>query len=351
MPDDREPEERDEPETNADAPDDAAPEESSEVDEIADDGADDGEAAPDETASDEAASDEAVDEDAEAEDTEAELGEVEQDEDEQGEPDADLDESDDELPEPEVEPEPESDYAEEPTVADDEPEETDESLTGRQRLINALRTPRRTQVVAGILLAVVGFAAITQVQTTDADSAYAGTREQDLIDLLSGLAGATERTQSELEELQATKEELENNTSRRNAALEQAENQEEILSVLAGRVPVKGPGLEITIDGYVQVSDFLDLIEELRTNGAEAIDVNGEVRLVADSYVSSTDSGLEIDGHQVSSPYVVSAIGNPGALKTAITVYGGPGTQLEQDDNAEVTSRDVSSMEIRTVTE
>ena len=44
--------------------------------------------------------------------------------------------------------------------------------------------------------------------------------------------------------------------------------------------------MRITIaegDGTVGASDLVDMVQELRTAGAEAIQVNGQVRLVAQS--------------------------------------------------------------------
>ena len=59
----------------------------------------------------------------------------------------------------------------------------------RSRLWRALVKPTRGQLIVAVLLAVVGFAAVTQVRTNTVDDTYAGLREQDLIDVLDGLAG------------------------------------------------------------------------------------------------------------------------------------------------------------------
>ncbi len=46
--------------------------------------------------------------------------------------------------------------------------------TGRQRLRDALLRPGRPQVVVAVLLAIVGFAAMTQVRANQQDDTYAG---------------------------------------------------------------------------------------------------------------------------------------------------------------------------------
>ena len=48
-----------------------------------------------------------------------------------------------------------------------------------------------------MLLALVGFAAVTQVRSNQVDDTYAGLREQDLIDILNGLAGTSQRAEAE----------------------------------------------------------------------------------------------------------------------------------------------------------
>ena len=222
--------------------------------------------------------------------------------------------------------------------------------SGRRRLLDALTHARsgRGQVVVAVLLAAVGFGAVTQVNSNDHDATYAGYREQDLIDVLSGLAGTTQRAQDELSRLQATRDRLTSATQQRQAALDQAQSQVDVLSILAGQVPVTGPGIRITITettGSVDVNSFLDLIEELRSARAEAIEVNGKVRLVASSSFEQGPDGLFVDHQLLSPPYTVDAIGSPDALAGAVTFARGPEDEFA-DDGAEVkvTERDKLSL-------
>ena len=52
--------------------------------------------------------------------------------------------------------------------------------------------------MVAILLAAVGFSAVTQVRANELDNTYAGYREQDLIDVLTALSGASQRAEGEL---------------------------------------------------------------------------------------------------------------------------------------------------------
>jgi uncharacterized protein YlxW (UPF0749 family) len=204
---------------------------------------------------------------------------------------------------------------------------------GSERLRQALLKPSRSQVVVAVLLAALGFTAVIQVRTNSTDNTYAGYREQDLVDVLSGLAGTSQRAQNELDQLQSERRKLEASQRRQSAALSTAQKQAQELAILAGMVPVTGPGIRLTVaEGprAIDVDSVLDTIEELRSAGAEAMQLNGKVRLVAQSSVQSVDGGLEIDGTKLTSPYVLDVIGDPHTLQGALSLIGGPLAQFQE---------------------
>ena len=235
-----------------------------------------------------------------------------------------------------------------------QPTEPTQPATGRDRLRGALMRPTRGQIVVAVLLAVLGYAAVTQVRFTQVDNTYAGLREQDLIDVLNSLAGTTQRAESEIARLQRTRDDLLNDTGAREAALAQAQQQAANLAILAGLVPVTGPGIRVTVTeetGSVSVQSMVDTIQELRTAGAEAIQVNGEVRVVADTAVEDAAGGLMIGGQLVSPPYVIDAIGDPHTLAdSGIDFPDGP-RDLFEDDGASVTVDELASIDIESVVE
>lgn len=189
---------------------------------------------------------------------------------------------------------------------------------------------------------------------TQVDNTYAGLREQDLIDVLNSLAGTTQRAESEIARLQSTRDDLLSDTGAREAALAQAQQQAASLAILAGLVPVTGPGIRVTVTeetGTVSVQSMVDTIQELRTAGAEAIQVNGEVRVVADTAVEDASGGLLIGGEMVTSPYVIDAIGDPHTLAdSGIDFPDGP-RDLFEDDGASVTVDELASLDIESVVE
>ena len=261
------------------------------------------------------------------------------------------------MPEPDLPPspaaQPESD-AESHAERDDAAPATATELRedGRSRLWRAFSRPTKGQVVVAMLLALVGFAGVTQVRSNQVDDTYAGLRQQDLIDILNGLAGTTQRSEDEIQRLESTRDDLQSDTSARQAALEEARQQAQVLSILAGTVPVRGPGVTITIkegDGQVEVGPFIDMVQALRTAGAEAMQINHEVRVVAQTSFEEGTGGLLVDGRLLEAPYTVDVIGPPDALVAALRFPDGPQDQFAEDDGAELTFKDVSSVDVETV--
>ena len=228
---------------------------------------------------------------------------------------------------------------------------TPELPSGRRRLLASLRRPSRRQLVVAVILAAVGFAGITQVRSNEVDDTYAGLREQDLIDILNGLAGTSQRAETELRRLERTRDQLLSDTSNREAALAQAQSEANSLSILAGLIPVTGPGIRVTITdvtGQVSLGAILDTVQELRTIGAEAMQFNGQVRVVAQTAFEETEGGLLVGGNLVEPPYVIDVIGEPNVLEGALTFALGPRYQV-QEDGGEMEVDELPSLDIESV--
>jgi len=224
----------------------------------------------------------------------------------------------------------------------------------RDRLRTALTRPSRRQAVVAVLLAVLGFAFVVQVRDTKANDTYAGLRESELIQVLDGLTGTAERARREVGRLDTRREELRDESRARAAALDEAEQRVRTLNIIAGLVPVTGPGLRVTITestSRVSVGSLLDTIQELRTAGAEAMEFNDSIRLGADSSFDNAVGGVELDGQLLEPPYVLDVIGDPHILRTALTFSTGPVETLQSLDGATVTIEDLESVEIASVRE
>lgn len=225
---------------------------------------------------------------------------------------------------------------------------------GRDRLLGALLRPSRRQAVVAVLLAVLGFAFVVQVRDTAANDTYSGLRQSELIQVLDGLTATAERARREVDRLEARRDELQDESRARSAALDEAEQRVRTLNIIAGLVPVSGPGLRVRITesaSQVSVGSLLDTVQELRTAGAEAMEFNDSIRLGADSSFEDAVGGVELDDQLLESPYVLEVIGDPHILRTALTFSTGPVETLQTLDGATVTIEELESVEITSVRE
>ncbi len=194
------------------------------------------------------------------------------------------------------------------------------------RLLRAGGRPNRGQVVVAVLLAFVGFAAAVQIQLVNDDGDFSGQRRSDLVALLDSLSSAAERTEAQIEDLEAAREELTTSSQRRQAALEAGRNQLDVLGILTGTVAATGPGVRVTVtdnDGAVAAPSLLNGVEELRDAGAEAIEINDQVRIVASTSFTEQDGQILVGGTALRAPYVIDAIGAPNTLSEAMVFPGG----------------------------
>lgn len=240
------------------------------------------------------------------------------------------------------------------------PEETQlapepEGPDGRDRLKQALRTPAsRGQLIAAGLLAVLGFAAVVQVQAQNTDAAYVGARQDELIALINSLSLASERTENEISDLVTTRNSLLDDTEARQTALEQARQQAEQYGILAGTLPAVGPGVRVEIKdptGAVGSNNLINGIQELRDAGAEAIQLNGTVRVVAQTALrDGPNGGVIADGKRITAPYVIEAIGSSHDLATALDIARGFTDEVERA-GGQVAITESDTIEIRSIAE
>jgi uncharacterized protein YlxW (UPF0749 family) len=228
-------------------------------------------------------------------------------------------------------------------------------VDGRDRLREALRRPSRGQLVAAVLVAVLGFFAAVQVRATDQDDTYAGARDSELLGLINRLSLASQRAENEIAQLEQDRTSLLNDTEARRTAVERARQQADQYGILAGTVPAVGQGVRVTVkegSGTVLQSHLLNGIQELRDAGAEAIEINDTVRVVAQTAIRDADVGgvVEVDGQQLSAPYVIDAIGPPHTLASGLDIFQGFIDEVEGAGGS-VVVRQAESVEIASVRE
>ncbi len=195
----------------------------------------------------------------------------------------------------------------------------------------------RSGLLIGLVLGVLGFALVAQVKTTQT-AAFPAAREEDLVRILDDLANRGDRLRTEIDELRRTRDRLGGGLNRNAAALQEARRRADVLGVLAGTLPAEGPGLVLVLrdpKGTVEADVVLDVIQELRDAGAEAIMVNRQ-RIVTSSYVVDHATGVAVDGTELVAPYTFVVIGDPPTLAEAMKIPGGVVDLVASRDGAAV---------------
>ncbi|MHA3021373.1 DUF881 domain-containing protein [Mycobacterium sp. BMJ-28] len=218
------------------------------------------------------------------------------------------------------------------------------------------RSQRMFGALAALLVLLLGVAIVTQVRQTESGDSLETARPADLLVLLDSLQQREAALNTEVADLQRTLAALQASGSSDQAAIENAQSRLAALSILIGTVAATGPGVTITIDDAargVSAETMLDVINELRAAGAEAMQVgtggggNGAVRVGVDTWVVGSPGALMIDSTTLGPPYSVLAIGDPPTLAAAMNIPGGAIDSVErvggtmkvvQSDPVEVTA-------------
>jgi uncharacterized protein YlxW (UPF0749 family) len=199
----------------------------------------------------------------------------------------------------------------------------------------------RSQLVFGalaiLLCVVLGVAIVTQVRQTESGDSLEAARPADLLVLLDSLQQREAALNSEVADLQRTLAALQSSGSDDQAAIENARARLGALSILIGTVAATGPGVTLTIGDTapgVSPETMLDVVNELRAAGAEAMEIRSEggaaVRIGVDTWVVGTAGVLNVDGTSMTPPYSVLAIGDAPTLAAAMNIPGGAMDSIER---------------------
>jgi uncharacterized protein YlxW (UPF0749 family) len=183
--------------------------------------------------------------------------------------------------------------------------------------------------VIAVLTALLGFAIVVQVHQNSRSDNLANLRDDDLVGILDNQNARAARLRQQIAQLQQTLRRLQDSGDRSAAARQQARADARALGILLGTVPATGPGVLLTVTdpgGRLDAEDLLDVVEELRGAGAEAIQF-GPVRVSTSTAFTDTGTSgrasVAVDGQSVTAPYRVRAIGEAKTLDTALNIPGG----------------------------
>lgn len=211
----------------------------------------------------------------------------------------------------------------------------------------------RSQILFGalaiLLCLVLGVAIVTQARQTESGDSLETARPADLLVLLDSLQQREAALNTEVADLQRTLTALQASGSDDEAAIQNARDRLAALSILIGTVAATGPGVTLTIGDTapgVAPETMLDVINELRAAGAEAMQISGSggqersdpgsgsggdaIRVGVDTWVVGAPGALVVDGVTVAPPYSVLAIGDPPTLAAAMNIPGGAMDSVER---------------------
>lgn len=243
---------------------------------------------------------------------------------------------------------------------------SDRSLTPKQRTTSGLLTelleqhldpayevavrrrkadpPSRRELRAGVLarnlvLLVIGTLLATAFIRASADAPQAARTRAALAADARDQAALTDRLQRDAVGLRGRVSAERAKALAGSAAGSQAQARLDALEVAAGLVPLRGPGLIVTVGdaggkkdpvtgdappadpndaGRIQDRDLAEIVNALWAAGAEAISVDGQ-RLSPASTIRAAGQAILVDFRPVSSPYEVRAIGHSGRMQALFT--------------------------------
>lgn len=172
-----------------------------------------------------------------------------------------------------------------------------------------------------IVLFAVMFMQFKTIEETDI-TAIENMREAELRTAISEWKGKYEDTQAQLDANLKSIEEYQERIESNEEASELIDEDLEESNMLLGKTDVTGEGVVLTLtntDEYtITYSHLLELVNELRYAGAEAISIN-DVRIVMTEIVE-VQVRMIVSGQRVTSPYVVKAIGNQTYLSSTLSL-------------------------------
>ncbi|MEN6350667.1 MAG: DUF881 domain-containing protein [Syntrophomonas sp.] len=189
------------------------------------------------------------------------------------------------------------------------------------------------QVSIAIVCLVLGVMLAVQFKTTE--SYQTNLVPARIEDLTKQVSTVSEERDALVEEVLSLREKLKN-VRKNDPAMADMEDDLQKANLSAGLVPVKGPGIIVTVNdstrplqngenpniSIVHDSDLLMLVNELKTSGAEAISINNE-RITGRSEIRCAGTLILVNMNPVGPPFTIKAIGNPDLLESGMLIKGG----------------------------
>lgn len=199
---------------------------------------------------------------------------------------------------------------------------------------------KQIAITLGIMCLILTCAIAIQIRTMNEASSTVSQSASDneLRDSVLKWKEKYDNISEELEEAEATLEEVRQEATQDDETASAKEEELEKNNTLLGLTNVTGSGIIIELedgtldssilnvqtsssDLLVHYDDLLSLVNELKNAGAEAIEINGQ-RIINSSAITCEGNIIKINGEKIGSPFTIKAIGSAALLYGQITRAG-----------------------------
>lgn len=196
----------------------------------------------------------------------------------------------------------------------------------------------KNQIAIGIVCIFLGIIIALQYKIFQ-DSLAGGDslfkKQTDLTNELFVLKEEKEQLMTELDEVRATLQAIEESASQDNAIIKNLTDTVRDYEILAGVTNVAGEGIVVTIDNpsvdqttssdinlVNYYDEILKVVNDLNAAGAEAISIN-EQRVITKTEIRAAGTSINVNFVPQTTPLVIKAIGKKDALEGALSIrYG-----------------------------
>ncbi len=204
-------------------------------------------------------------------------------------------------------------------------------------------------LILGLMCFILTIGVFVQVKTVNNNGTTISTNQNEaqLRDQVLKMKEKYENSYDKLQKAQKELEKVRTGVTSNNEELKELEKKIKEANMLLGMTDVKGEGVTITVEDGVATSktlskvdlivhnvDILNIVNELKNSGAEAIEVNNQ-RIVGTTSIVCDGNVITVNGEKISSPFTITAIGMP-ELMTTLDRAGGY-LELLREDNLKAT--------------
>lgn len=194
-------------------------------------------------------------------------------------------------------------------------------------------------LILGLMCVLLTFGIAVQIKTINGTGTTisTNTKENELRDAVLKAKEKYDNLYKDLEKIEEQLEMERTNSTQNNTELAELENTIKQGNKILGLSEVKGKGIIIKVDDNQNISanawfgdpnwlivhdiDIINIVNELKNAGAEAISINGQ-RIVATSAIECDGNVIKVNGQKIGAPFVIKAIGLPELLMMVDRFYG-----------------------------